>query len=78
VNSPKNVISAGRVVRQAFEAQVKEGGFGFVEVLSACPTNWGMGALEANERIGDEMIPYFPLGIFKEAGRRQGDASAQG
>ncbi|AJF06320.1 thiamine pyrophosphate-dependent enzyme [Geoalkalibacter subterraneus] len=78
VNSPKNVISAGRVVRQAFEAQVKEGGFGFVEVLSACPTNWGMGALEANDRIGEEMIPYFPLGIFKEAGRRQGDASAQG
>jgi len=41
-------------------------GFSFVEILLACPTNWGMTALEANRRVGEEMIPYFPLGILKE------------
>ena len=41
-------------------------GFSFVEVLMSCPTNWGLSSLEANHRVGEEMIPYFPLGIFKE------------
>ncbi len=41
-------------------------GMGFVEVLSSCPTNWGMSPLEAIKRIAAEMIPYFPLGVFKE------------
>ena len=66
VNSPKNVLQAGRVIRKAFRYQVEGKGFSFVEVLSACPTNWGMNPLQANERVGAEMIPYFPLGIFKD------------
>jgi 2-oxoglutarate ferredoxin oxidoreductase subunit beta len=66
VNSPKNVLQAGRIIKKAFEFQVKGKGFSFVEILSACPTNWGMSPLKANERVGVEMIPYFPLGIFKE------------
>jgi 2-oxoglutarate/2-oxoacid ferredoxin oxidoreductase subunit beta len=41
-------------------------GFSFVEILSTCPTNWGMDAIKANDRIESEMIPYFPLGILKE------------
>ena len=40
-------------------------GFSFVELLSACPTNWGMDAVEANERVGREMCEYFQLGTFK-------------
>jgi 2-oxoglutarate ferredoxin oxidoreductase subunit beta len=66
VNSPKNVLQAGRIIKKAFEIQVKGKGFSFVEILSACPTNWGMSPLKANERVAVEMIPYFPLGIFKE------------
>ncbi len=66
VNSPKNVLRAGRIVRQAFATQIEDGGFGFVEVLAACPTNWGMSPLQANARVADEMIPYFPLGTFKD------------
>jgi len=66
VNNPANLMKAKRAVRKAFQMQIEEMGFSFVEVLLACPTNWGMTALEANRRVEEEMIPYFPLGILKE------------
>jgi 2-oxoglutarate ferredoxin oxidoreductase subunit beta len=66
VNTPGNIIQAGKAIRKAFEVQVKGEGFSFVEVLSTCPTNWGMSPLRANERVAAEMIPYFPLGTFKD------------
>lgn len=65
VNSPKNVLQAKKVIMNAFQYQVEGKGLSFIEVLAACPTNWGMNALKANERVGSEMIPYFPLGVFK-------------
>ncbi|MBN2233004.1 MAG: 2-oxoglutarate oxidoreductase [Deltaproteobacteria bacterium] len=66
VDRPANVRKARRVIRRAFEMQVEGKGFSFVEVLSACPTNWGLSPREANKRVADEMIPYFPLGVMKE------------
>ncbi|PLX84774.1 MAG: 2-oxoglutarate oxidoreductase [Desulfuromonas sp.] len=66
VNSPKNILQAGRAIKKAFEMQIEGKGFAFIEVLSACPTNWGMNPLAANERVAEEMIPYFPLGVFKD------------
>ncbi|QXE87750.1 2-oxoglutarate oxidoreductase [Geomonas nitrogeniifigens] len=66
VDSPKHVLEAKKVIREAFGYQVEGKGFSFVEVLSACPTNWGMNPLKANARVGEEMIPYFPLGVFKK------------
>ncbi|UCC66144.1 MAG: 2-oxoglutarate oxidoreductase [Deltaproteobacteria bacterium] len=65
-NSPKNLLQAQKATRKAFEMQLKRIGFGFVEILSACPTNWSLSPLEAKKRIEEEMIPYYPLGIFKE------------
>jgi len=67
VNSPKNILQAAAVVKKAFQVQVEGQGFSFVEVLSACPTNWGMTPLKANARVESEMIPYFPLGVFKDS-----------
>jgi 2-oxoglutarate ferredoxin oxidoreductase subunit beta len=66
VNSPKNILQAGKAIQRAFGYQVENRGFAFVEVLAACPTNWGVAPLTANERIGNEMIPYFPLRTFKD------------
>ena len=66
VDSPKHVLEAKKVIRRAFQYQAEGNGFSFVEVLSACPTNWGMNPLAANARIAEEMIPYFPLGVFKD------------
>jgi 2-oxoglutarate ferredoxin oxidoreductase subunit beta len=65
VNSPKNVLQAKKMIKTAFRYQVEGRGFSFIEALSTCPTNWGMSALQANQRLTDEMIPYFPLGVYK-------------
>jgi len=66
VNTPPNLMKAKKAVRKAFQMQIDGIGFSFVEFVLACPTNWGLSALEANKRVEDHMIPYFPLGIFKE------------
>ena len=66
VNNAANLMKAKKAIRKAFQMQIEEMGFSFVEILLACPTNWGLSPLEANRRIEEEMIPYFPLGIFKE------------
>jgi 2-oxoglutarate ferredoxin oxidoreductase subunit beta len=65
VNNPKNLMRAKKLLRKAFEVQTNNQGFGFVEFLSACPTNWKMSPDQANKWVAEEMIPYFPLGIFK-------------
>jgi len=65
VNNPKNVLQAKKAIKTAFQYQVEGKGFAFIEALAACPTNWGLNPLVANERVGNELIPYFPLGIFK-------------
>jgi 2-oxoglutarate ferredoxin oxidoreductase subunit beta len=65
VNSPQNVIQAKKMIKTAFRYQVEGRGFSFIEALSTCPTNWGMNPLQANQRLTDEMIPYFPLGVCK-------------
>ncbi len=66
LNTPANLIKAKKAVRRAFEMQTNDLGFSFVELLSSCPTNWGLNPIRANERVEKELIPYFPLGIFKE------------
>ncbi len=66
VNTPANLKRARKNILKAFDAQVKEGGFGFVEVLSACPTDWGVSPKKAMEKVAEDMIPCFPLGVFKE------------
>ena len=66
VDSPGNVRKAKKAIRRAFECQLAGHGFSMVEILSSCPTNWGKTPLEALERIREEMIPYYPLGNFKD------------
>ncbi len=66
VNNIKNILKAKKALKKAFQAQLQDIGFGFVEFLSACPTNWHMSPLDANKRIETELMPYFPLGIFKD------------
>ncbi len=66
VNNIKNIIKAKKAIKKAFLAQLKNKGFGFVEFLSACPTNWHLTPLEANKRVETEMMAYFPLGIYKD------------
>ena len=66
VNSNANIIKAKKAIKKAFEAQIAGKGFSMVEVLSNCPTNWGMNAVESMEWLEQNMIPYYPLGVKKE------------
>ena len=70
-NSVKNVISAKKAIEKAFRNQVEGRGFSLVEVLSACPTNWGMSPADALRWIDSAMIPYFPLGVFKDKSAKE-------
>ena len=65
LNTPKNTFLAKIAILNAFKYQVENRGFAFVEVLAACPTNWGLSPRKANDRVAHELISYFPLGTFK-------------
>ncbi|MEW6573077.1 MAG: thiamine pyrophosphate-dependent enzyme [Bacillota bacterium] len=65
VNSPKNILRAKKAVRRAFEIQLEGLGFTLVEVLSTCPTNWGLSPPEAMRWLEKKMIPVYPLSEFK-------------
>lgn len=67
VDSVPHIRDTKNAIRKAFDNQINKRGFSIVEVLSTCPTNWGMSPEEAMERVRSEMIPYFPLGVFKDA-----------
>ena len=66
VNSPKHVLEAKKAIEKAFRNQVERKGFSIVEILSTCPTNWGKSPEEALRWIDDAMIPYYPLGVYKD------------
>lgn len=66
VNNVKNVRNAKKTIEKAFRNQIEGKGFSLVEVLSSCPTNWGMTPQNALKWIDDKMIPYYPLGVYKD------------
>jgi len=66
VTDVKNILKAKSYIKRAFETQLKEKGFSLVEILSPCPTNWGMTPSNAVEWVKNEMTKVFPPGIFKD------------
>lgn len=64
-HDPKNIVKAGQAIKKAFQTQIEGKGFSLVEVLSSCPTNWGMSPIKALKWIEEKMIPYYPLGVFR-------------
>lgn len=64
-HNPAAVRKAKQAIKKAFENQVNGKNFALVEVLSTCPSNWGMSVMESMEWLEKNMIPYFPLGEFK-------------
>ena len=65
VNNPANMAKAKAAIKKAFEIQIAGLGFSMVEVLSTCPTNWGMTAIESSAWMEKNMMPYYPLGTFR-------------
>lgn len=72
VDTVANVIKAKKAIKKAFELQMAGAGFTLVEVLSICPTNWGLSPEEAFKWLRNNMIPYYPLGVKKD--KTQGEA----
>ncbi len=66
VNNVKNVKNAKKAILKAFKNQIEGKGFSLIEVVSSCPTNWGMTPSKALEWIDENMIPYYPLGVYKD------------
>ena len=62
-----NINKAKRAIKKAFEKQMNREGFTFIEVLSTCPTNWGMTPLKANQWLKENMAAYYPLGVIKDS-----------
>jgi len=65
LHDPKNIRLAKKAIRTAFETQARGLGFSMVELLSTCPTNWGMTVPQASQWLEEKMIAFYPLGDFK-------------
>lgn len=70
VTDPANIRKAKAAIRKGFEFQKNKQGFSLIEVLSTCPTNWVLSPVEAIKWLKDNMVPYYPLGVFKEGAIR--------
>lgn len=68
VDDIKNIKKAKAAIKKAFEYQIDKKGFSIVEVLSTCPTNWGLSPKEAIQWLRDNMMDVYPLGVYKDKG----------
>jgi 2-oxoglutarate ferredoxin oxidoreductase subunit beta len=75
-HTPLHVIEAKKAIREAFRLQAEGVCFAMVEVLSVCPTNWGLTTAEANTWLEENMVPYYPLGVLKRPSVDRGAAPA--
>lgn len=66
VDCVKNVNNAKKAIRKAFQTQIDKKGFSIVEIVSTCPTNWGLAPNESLQWLRDNMLPYYPLGVYKD------------
>ncbi|MBS7298699.1 MAG: 2-oxoglutarate oxidoreductase [Eubacteriales bacterium] len=66
VNNVKNVKAAKAAIKKAFQNQIEGKGFSLIEVLSTCPTNWGKTPIDALKWLDENMLPYYPLGVYKD------------
>jgi 2-oxoglutarate ferredoxin oxidoreductase subunit beta len=72
VHNAAAVKKAGDAILKAFETQSRGLGFSLVEVLSTCPTNWGLEPSKALKWLEENMLPFYPLGEFRTPGEVQG------
>ena len=68
VNNNANIIKTKKAIKKAIQYQLEGKGFCLIEVLSTCPTNWGLNPIEAMKWLEENMIPYYPLGVYKDKG----------
>ena len=66
VNNVKNIKKAKQAIKKAFQNQIEGKGFSLIEVLSTCPTNWGLTPKAALKWLDENMETYYPLGVYKD------------
>jgi len=66
VDCPKNILHAKKSIKKAFQNQIDKKGLSIIEVLSTCPSNWGKSPEESLEWLRKEMMPFYPLGVYKD------------
>lgn len=66
VDSVRHIAEAKKAIKKAFQNQLEGRGYSIVEVLSTCPTNWGLSPVEALDWLRSNMMPYYPLGVYKD------------
>ena len=66
VDKPANVRKAKKAIKKAFQTQIEGRGYSMIEVVSTCPTNWGMTPQASFEWMRENMLPYYPLGVYKD------------
>ncbi len=77
VIKPKYIVKAKKAIKTAFKYQLERRCFSFVELISTCPTNWGLTPVEAVKWAEETLIPYYPLGEFKTPGEIKGGTDAK-
>ena len=65
-NTPQNVMKTKKAIQKAFQNQLDGKGFSMVEIVTSCPTNWGLDPLDALTYIEEKMLPEFPLGVVRD------------
>ena len=70
-NTPANVAKTKAAIRKAFQNQLDGKGFSMVEIVTSCPTNWGLDALSALDYIEEKMLPEFPLGVVRDKSKEE-------
>lgn len=73
VHDPGHIRKAKKAIKKAFQLQIQGKGFTLIEVLSTCPTNWGKTPPQALEWLKENMIPLYPLGVYKDKEKQEGD-----
>ena len=74
IDSVPHIREAKKAIRKAFQNEKEKRGLSIIEVLSTCPTNWGLSPVEAMGFVKDKMIPYYPLGVYKDVTAEEAEA----
>lgn len=75
VDTPRNIRAAKKAIEKAFEYQVEGVGYSIVEVVSTCPTNWGLSPVDAIDWLQEKMLTYYPPGVYRDV-KAEGFADA--
>jgi 2-oxoglutarate/2-oxoacid ferredoxin oxidoreductase subunit beta len=66
VDTPGRVRMAKKAIKKAFEYQIEGAGYSIVEVVSTCPTNWGLSPEDSLDWLRERLLPWYPLGVYKD------------